>query len=97
MITYSQQLKELLNRCTFYKASDGKEYTPRKDFEDTYTLVLKDPELYYAAIEETADKEAADSYREEFKGLEGEELAFRIVEAELSLLSGGTLDIEPER
>ncbi len=91
-------IDKLLNQYTYTLSSDGKPYTPKESFMQTYNELCLDGgvEKYYddLVMEEIHTKEEVAKELETLRGYTDEETAFNIIENTLSILDGYTVEFE---
>ena len=92
---YEKKLSDLLDKCEFYIDSNtNKEFTPRKDFEDDFKLLITTPEKYFNRVVDEIDTHTSTIEREIFsKHGSGAKGAYKLLEDIINTLNAGTLKI----
>lgn len=86
-------LKELLDKYTYLTDDEGKPYTPRKTFEDSYALIVKDGLEVYAGLYYEDMKEEKQDFLSQYADTDKsiEEVALDVVENTLLVLTDATV------
>jgi len=92
-----QKITDLLDQYIYIKAQDGSYYTPREAFEDDYRFIIE------CGLKDFADARFQDMEEEKAEFLERfnsdepiEDIAYQVVEADIFLLTGGTVERKEE-